>query len=1110
MPSGPKPPVRKAGLALALALLAGLAPAARLAAAGSLASSRPDDLWPQAGPFPDAAKIRTVWQGNGQTEVAGRAGAVPGRFPVLVVSANSGAAAITSSGADGSFAARLVALPGSWVIVKYDPTAASSTQAHWLPAPSANQVLGDAMFKGNTAPGTWLRVAPEAPAPGQGVPFDVSGTAGPGGVDFSLTGAMTGTFEPGGSVRVEGTASLFPAAASAAALTGTRLRFDADLGLLFDQRGRARVGTGYYFSNILTPTGLPVQTKGRGTFSAPDLSSEPLAEGPGGRLSAAVRWTLPLPAGLPPGTYALWIRARAVDGRAAPLGGDRPGRQLVLTRDLSCLPPFAVGQPAPPRLTWTLLTDVPGADGSRGTVAEEDRGDFELASNVVTQSHAYIVPRVSKRNGQPLTYRLEPYLPMVAQGDRLVPNPPPIPFRFPSGRLTVRVRRPDGRTETLGPAPFTAARSRAPATSRGIPLNGNGGAPVDVFQLTTASDVFDYRFPLYGRYEIEVAGEVQDANGNPYRGGGRYIVFVAERLDLEPAILPMTPLQTGDALNPGLTLLPGVPADVEVSVALFRDSDPRRIERWSCSGRANRFGVFTAKAGSRLPVMTGPGEFVVESTARYVDARGVLWMGASRWGQVVETPGSPMLARGRRGRIRMADPPASLWFFSSRARDGGHLRFPYASGDVAWQDGDDSMIPAVTVQDREGLVTKTLRRVFAGDVDARVTLQREGDFEDRIRADELPLPLVSSGVLAATADPRGIRVHGYFYAGAQRPGERVREIVSDDQGVQQHGYWFFKEPYAMQAGIGEQGDLADDFKFLFGGAVLRDDDAGYGRYGIYGALWVRLPDGDPRGGRVFPPFQGAHGGPDGGPLMTLGGEEIDGFVVPLAARPGTILEAGDTFSFSASAAPPLPAQLEVVVTGPGGFRRRISGRANAVGYFYRPDQDFRVPRPGLYRVSVTASFDMETSAGPPAPPFPTGTVLGAEGGSFEVYVVERGSPALRASLPPWSAVRGSGPVALPVELPGGGRGTLHYTIGMPGFLLKAGSLPLEGGGATVSYAPRLLHGRFPNIDIGAPGDDGDDAGSLADTVWVTMMAEGEDGRRYARQFTLQGPDLYAP
>ncbi|MDD5630349.1 MAG: hypothetical protein PHU21_14890, partial [Elusimicrobia bacterium] len=65
MTGRPKPPLRRAGPGLALALLAGLGSAAQTA-------SRPDDLWPQAVRFPDAARIQTVWKGDGTTEVFGR------------------------------------------------------------------------------------------------------------------------------------------------------------------------------------------------------------------------------------------------------------------------------------------------------------------------------------------------------------------------------------------------------------------------------------------------------------------------------------------------------------------------------------------------------------------------------------------------------------------------------------------------------------------------------------------------------------------------------------------------------------------------------------------------------------------------------------------------------------------------------------------------------------------------------------------------------------------------------------------------------------------------------------------------------------------------------
>ena len=45
--------------------------------------------------------------------------------------------------------------------------------------------------------------------------------------------------------------------------------------------------------------------------------------------------------------------------------------------------------------------------------------------------------------------------------------------------------------------------------------------------------------------------------------------------------------------------------------------------------------------------MTGPGELVVNTVATYTDVDGVLWMGATRWGQVVAPPNSSFVAHGR-------------------------------------------------------------------------------------------------------------------------------------------------------------------------------------------------------------------------------------------------------------------------------------------------------------------------------------------------------------------------------------------------------------------------------------------------------------------------------
>ena len=688
---------------------------------------------------------------------------------------------------------------------------------------------------------------------------------------------------------------------------------------------------------------------------------------------------------------------------------------------------------------------------------------------------------------------------MVAHGDRYIPNVPNIAFDFPSGSLRVEIIRPDGLQETLGPAPFTSANTRTPASSQGALLDNGGGHLAEVFQLGTGSGLFDYQFPAYGEYEIQMTGTVEDIYGNSYGGGGTYGVFVAQPLDIEPSVLPMTPLEVGDYLNPGVTLLPGVPASVEVKATLLVESDPGQNVEYVVSGTANRFGTFTAPLDSPRIEMTGPGELLVETTASYTDEAGVLWMAATRWGQVVASPDTTLLAHGRRGRDDTPSSEVKLWFNAPFTGSTAHARLPYATGDILWQTGDDAARAIITVQDTEGQVEEA---ILAWNGQGNYNTVGEGDMDDRVRLDELPLAFATANSYNAALLPEEIVSYGYWYAGVERPGERVREIISDDDvGT---AYWRFEETYGLQPGMGIEGDEPNDFKFQFGGAVFRDTTRDLNRYGIYASLWVHLPDDDPTGTRVFPPFQGANGGP----IMTLAGEEIDAFVVPLGVRAGTILETGDTFSFSAQFAPTLPAEADVSVTGPGGFSQNVSGRANAIGYFFDPGQDFQVTAPGVYHVAVIATFDSPTSAGPMSPPFPTGTVLGAVDRGYDFYVVPKDGPGLLTPHPAFSTVRGLTDVPLIIEsAEETDSGTVHYTIGMPGYLLEAGTVDLTGGWATITYDPIRLRRTFPNIDTGSSRTDYFPSG-LVDTVWINAVLEGDDGQFYARQFT-QGPDLYA-
>ena len=64
-------------------------------------------------------------------------------------------------------------------------------------------------------------------------------------------------------------------------------------------------------------------------------------------------------------------------------------------------------------------------------------------------------------------------------------------------------------------------------TTEGVLLDFGGGTMADLFQLTTLSDRFLFRFAQYGRHVVTISGSVQDIWGNTYTSSGTYEVFVA-------------------------------------------------------------------------------------------------------------------------------------------------------------------------------------------------------------------------------------------------------------------------------------------------------------------------------------------------------------------------------------------------------------------------------------------------------------------------------------------------------------------------------------------------------------------------------------------------------
>jgi hypothetical protein len=1027
---------------------------------------------------------------EGAATVTGAAGAVgPGDF-VLVTTLDSGDFGWTTAAADGSFSLAHRAPPGSWVFVRNDPLGVG-TQRMLLEIATGGGEGGAA-----SVPGAMVRVGDGAP-PGTG--RAVAGIAGPckrGLPSFAFQGRIApAATNPGGTLTLEGTLR-----AHAPGIASSTLEVNAFLYLTPAAYANGSQATSRPFmaSHLLTPTGLPIERAERlAEGIGAGLGNRTLHQTSPGEYAEAIAVTLSVPPDLPPGFYHPVLNLLSTGSPC--LVGPGPGVPVALVDHLNrrgpglFLPPVRIGTPQPPHLFWALLSDTL-SNGSPGAVAVEDQGRFALAPRTLTQSTTFAVPRRHAPSGQPLSYRLEPFLPLVSIGDRGDPaDSPRIPFRFPSGELRLTVRAPDGSEVHAGPAPFVQTRVRTPVDTRGDVLGLGGGSMGNVLQLSTMDPAFDVVFTQEGLHEVRLEGWIEDVAGQRWSGGGTYRLWVADPLTLDTTTLPGTPLEVGDSLHLGMQVLPPVPADVEVVVRFSPGSNPQAVREVRRRGRANRFGYLATVDG--FFTATEAGEYRVDVTASYHDPGGAVRAGGRTWGGVVAPRDARLIAHGRR--CTDGCPLGPQWF--DRGQIGfafDHLFFPFHRGDVAWQvEERDAVKLAITVQDPAGSIANLLQaRVPGNDVEARAA------------AGELPLVSSRPGDQEPNTDPSRVDLWAYSYRSVQRPLVRVREIVGEDNLPSE--YWRFNDQYNDQPGMGEKGDLPNDFKLLFGGAVLRGAALPQNEYAAYGALWVHLPSGEPiERSRVFPPFQGNGGGPSGGPLMTLKGRAIDLFWHPTAVRPGSVLEIGDRVSFAGYLAPTLPGKLALTVTAPSGAVRTLDRRANKVGYVYDPSFDFYADEPGEWTVTVRGSFDGVTSAGQVTAPFPTGDVLGTADGKFSFYVVRRDAPALVVDKPAASFVRpaaGTVPFAF-TNPPGVSQTSLRQTTTMPGFVLEQRSVT----GFSHSYDAALLAQDFPNLDL---FDAGGRAG--ADAVTMSFLAAGKDGTGAdafrARQLLLQGEELFAP
>ncbi len=736
---------------------------------------------------PDASKIRFGTPGPlAERTVTGVAGAALPLCKVVLVNLHTGHQASAVSEADGRFSARLYAPAGSAVMIKHGPPS-----VRW-------RDLKTGLSEGiNPFPGTIVHVPMDSGRRGSGKPFATAGavevfadddgtTLNYVGAAWALDGVMDGpgtddTIEIVGRLRIHS-----PAIREDMETSGVQVNGWAGFMMLFDARGRARAPVNRFMSTVLTPTGLPVQGPQEATVwpGAPVHVTGISASGPG-EIQGTLTASLKVPEDLPPGTYAPVLDLR-FDG--IPTTTDWLAANVVrgaYHARRALLPPLQVGSAAPPRLIWRLMMEE-YSQGIRGAGAREDVGDFQLASQIVTQGAPYCLSLVDVESGQRVRYRLEPYLPMISFTDRRMPAPPLIPFELPGGELQVRVEKPDGSVTDLGKDLFAQSFIRTRTTRLGHDLNPGTVQLNDVYSLMAGGDQFHFAFDQYGHHVIRMTGRIRDLWGNVYAGEGTYDVWVAYPLDLDPGALPGTPLEVGDALCTTVQVLPRVPAQVEMVITHLPDSDPARAVVHHLRGRANAYGY----AALRDPAahFSAPGEYRVDLTASFTDAYGRRHMGVMTWGGVVETPESALVAHGRRGVDSLEAIPRQSWYFLCRdleipAGAISHSFNPYFNGDVLWSRmsdgpcGGDSLVLGASVQDLVGRIEALIRERGRA---LETGLSLPGTFEERLAGGELPLFVTTRSGLPVQVTPADMEQVAYSYRYSERPGVRVREVISED------------------------------------------------------------------------------------------------------------------------------------------------------------------------------------------------------------------------------------------------------------------------------------------------------------------------------------------
>ncbi len=929
----------------------------------------------------------------------------------------------------------------------------------------------------------------------------------------------------------------------------------AVLSPLYNKDGEFRQFTNIQSSCMLTPTGLPIETlqenlpsrfKGN-HYTTPwemtDVSTLEQVLSKDGSLRFAADSIVPK--SVESGHYRLAIefgvriKGQFVKLELLPYLGpilfkEETAKKTFLTANatekskifMHHSPVFRIGEPATPKMPWTLFGDVE-THGSRGIVSREDSKSFAI--NYTAVRLGKIILPMKTRAGVPITYRLEPDFPTQASEQDTFEKTKyfifltvlthiqldPVKLNYKSGELEVTVKSPSGKVVNLGKAPFVE-KTRLGAT--------------------TNFNKFNYVFDEYGHYEIVLKGYIKDINGNRYDGGGTYDVWVAEQLSMSTSVKPGMPYFVGAGYNPRVSVHPGFPVDLDYEVKLFRNSSSADVKTWVFHGKANNYGYFFPSGTYDPMIFDAPGEYIATVTATYKDESGKLWMGSQTSASIVAPPDGNITVHGDRVSLRSQsfspdvqfgfDPKYKLYAGGSAGTPEindmttTQIRnfMPYNREDVlffspglTWNVVEAYPFLSYSTKDTEA--AKEVLKTFP--TFEEYTTKRFGEPLDVINKcygnyyavgaclfwlldmadtflhkaeDNLPVMSVAKNGYQPYAYQEDARVLNYFYFAAIRPGMISRQVVTDSTNTT--AYWVVTPNYfAHQFGAGENGDSVGDMYRFMGGVVYRDLETGKNEYGIYASSGVV---GDPRdeNDRIEEPMKS--------PQVKVGGRWY--YMIPgMSPEAGAIYEVGDKIVAGGFISPVMKMDYQFSITPPGGETIEKPGSTDSYGLFKVPAA-WICEKPGVFTVFFKLQYNNIE-----------GPTVGKPNGKYYLYCVEKNTPyKIRFKVPrattfdPLDALEIKG--LLPDEWVDG---KVYFTTVTPGVILSDGELPVVNKSFKYRHVP-ADSAVFTNVrkmyDItgNRPG--------YWDTVLITFFADGvaSDGKRItaATEVVIRGDKVY--